>query len=212
MAIPTLLRLAEHQALDGLILDGSILDLGGDTRSDYRALIKGAHTFTTVNLDDKTKPDISHDLEQPLPVADASYDHVLLINVLEHIFNYRQLLAEAVRVVKPGGTVVIVVPFLFPIHPSPNDYWRFTAETLRKECALVGLTVEKLTPLGSGVFAARYLLLDRLMPALLRACTFWFDRHVITARDALFTRLARALGKKYDPSDYALGYAVVARK
>jgi ubiquinone/menaquinone biosynthesis C-methylase UbiE len=165
-----------------------------------------------VNLDDKTKPDIFHDLEEPLPVASASYDHVLLINVLEHVFNYRQLLAEAARAVKPGGTVVIIVPFLFPIHPSPSDYWRFTAETLRKECALAGLTIDTLAPLGGGVFSARYLLLDRLMPGLVRACVFWYDQHVIRAGDAIFTRFARLLGKKYDPADYALGYAVIAHR
>jgi SAM-dependent methyltransferase len=208
MEIPTLLRQAEHEALKGISLSGSILDLGGGGNADYRSLIGGEHTFTTVDLGQKA--DIQHDLEELLPLADASYDHALLINVLEHIYDFRQLLAEAVRVTKPGGTLVIVVPFLFPVHPSPNDYWRFSGQTLEREMERVGLTIERLTPLGTGVFSARSVMLDRLMPGPVRALGL-LVRPLIIGTDRLFTALAHALGKKYDPADYALGYALIAR-
>ena len=45
-----------------------------------------------------------------LPFADASFEAVLLVAVLEHTSEPWRLLAEAQRVLKPGGTVVIVVP------------------------------------------------------------------------------------------------------
>jgi SAM-dependent methyltransferase len=212
MEIPTLLRQAEHRELSYLTLEGTILDLGGDDRATYRTCIKGTHVYTTVNLDDKAQPDIMHDLEKPLPIQDASYDHVLLINVLEHIYKYRELLCEAERVVAPGGTVVVVVPFLFPLHPSPQDFWRFSGETLRRECGAVGLEVEDLVPLGSGVFAARYTMLDRLLPGFVRLAGYYTLRPVAVLIDALFAKLAQLLKKKYDVSDYALGYLLVARK
>ena len=131
MSISTLLRLAEHKALSRVQLSGRVLDLGGDTHAEYRAYLKGQHAITSVNMDPATSPDITHDLETPLPITSGAYDHVLLINVLEHVYEYRQLLAEAYRVVRPGGTVTVVVPFLFPIHPDPHDFWRFSGETLR---------------------------------------------------------------------------------
>ncbi len=189
-----------------------MLDLGGDDRADYRKLIGGTHTFTTVNMDEKARPDILHDLEKPLPVGDASYDHVVLMNVLEHIYNFRQLLSEAARVTKPGGKIIIVVPFLFPLPPSPNDYWRFTAQTLRKECEGLSLTVEKLETLGTGVSSAQYVMIDRLMPGPVRFIAFYVCRPLAYSFDALFTATARVLGKKYHPSDYALGYCLVGRK
>lgn len=210
--IPSLLRLAEHASLAKISLAGTVLDLGGDTRSQYRRLLKGEHLITVVNLDEKTAPDIEHDLEKPLPFEDASYDHVLLINVLEHVFNYRQLLSEATRVVKPGGSVIVVVPFLFPIHPSPHDYWRFTDETLRKECALAGLTIEQIESLGTGVFAARYVALDRLLPSALRLFNYYTARYFARGLDALFTIFAHLLRKKYRHAEYALGYVVTAKK
>jgi SAM-dependent methyltransferase len=45
-----------------------------------------------------------------LPFADASFQLVLLIAVLEHTSEPWRLLKEARRVLKPGGRVLIVVP------------------------------------------------------------------------------------------------------
>lgn len=210
--VPTLLRLAEHEALSRVTLQGSVLDLGGDTHAEYRSQLGGTFSVTTVNLDEHTAPDIFHDLETPLPTPDASYDHVLLINVLEHIYHARELLAEAVRSIRPGGTVVVIVPFLFPVHPDPHDYWRFSGETLERMFSDLGLTDLMVTPLGSGVFAARYVMLDRLLPHTLRVLASMTLRHLVGPLDRLFVRLARTLGKKYRSSDYALGYLATGKK
>lgn len=207
--LPTLLRAGEHHALAKLTLHGSVLDLGGDKGAEYYGWINGTFTPVVVNLNEKTKPDIFHDLEKPLPVQDASYDHAILMNVLEHIYDYRQLLAETKRAVKAGGTVIIVVPYLFPYHASPRDYWRFSKEALQRICDDSGLQVVAIESLGSGVFASRYAMLDRLLPLPVRLLTY-LARPIVSIADVLFAKLARALGKKYDPSDYALGYCVIA--
>ncbi len=211
-SVPSLLRLKEHKALSDITLSGRVLDLGGDKNSEYLEFFKGQFETATVNVSERTRPDIIHDLEKPLPVPDASYDHVLLFNVLEHIFEYRALLAEALRVMKPGGSIVVVVPFLFPVHPSPQDYRRFTASALRKELEMLGLQNVSVRVLGGGVFAARYLLLDRLLPRPLRLLNFYTSRYLACALDALLVLVSRVLGKKYDPETYALGYCAVAKK
>jgi SAM-dependent methyltransferase len=45
-----------------------------------------------------------------LPFGDRSFDAVLLVAVLEHTREPRRLLAEAKRVLRPGGKAVMVVP------------------------------------------------------------------------------------------------------
>jgi SAM-dependent methyltransferase len=212
MNTPSLLRLEEHRALSQMVLSGRVLDLGGDKKSNYLQFFQGRFETTTLNMSEDARPDIMHDLEKLLPIEDASYDHTLLINVLEHIFNYRALLGEAKRVTRSGGSVVIVVPFLFPVHPSPEDYHRFTASALQKECEALGLQVASIETLGRGVFSARYVLLDRLLPKPLRLLSFYTLRYITYGADALFASLAKALGKKYDPREYALGYCLVAHK
>lgn len=56
---------------------------------------------------------------ETLPYADNSYDGVSCIAVLEHIVNDRQVLAQLVRVLKPGGRLYLVIPHSFSKTPWP---------------------------------------------------------------------------------------------
>ncbi len=68
---------------------------------------------------------------QVLGVADASFDHVLCTEVLEHLPEPQRAIDEMFRVLRPGGTLLLTTRFLFPIHDSPHDYFRFTKYGLR---------------------------------------------------------------------------------
>ena len=63
--------------------------------------------------------------------ADASYDVVILDQVLEHVKQPEAGVAEVRRVLRPGGYAIISLPFLIKIHGRPNDYSRFTEDGLR---------------------------------------------------------------------------------
>ncbi len=205
----TIYRKAEHMALSGVTLSGKVLDLGGHKNSPYRDLFKGEFSITTADL--SSEADIQCNFELPLPISDASYDGVLLINVLEHIFEYRQLIGECARVLKPRGTIIIAVPFLFPYHASPDDFHRYTSTALERTLALAGFSDIHVQSLGSGVCAVRWALVERLLPGPFRALslvTVPFARFF----DGIITGFARAFGKKYSPSDYSLGYVASAHK
>lgn len=49
-----------------------------------------------------------------LPFTDASFDRVICAEVLEHIPDYRNMLAEIRRVLKPGGVLAVSVPRFVP--------------------------------------------------------------------------------------------------
>jgi len=131
--------------------------------------------------------------------------------VLEHIFEYRQLIGESARILKPGGTIVIVVPFMFPYHPSPRDFHRYSGEALEKSLSAAGFSAISIATLGSGVFSVRWVFLERLLPAFMRPLSLILNP-LAQACDYLFARFAKLMGKKYEPSDYPLGYVVTALK
>jgi SAM-dependent methyltransferase len=50
------------------------------------------------------------DLTRSLPYPDASFDLVLLTEVIEHLENHRAAIAELARVLKPAGHLVLTMP------------------------------------------------------------------------------------------------------
>jgi len=54
---------------------------------------------------------IKHNLNNPIPLGPKSFDNVICIEVLEHVFNFQNVLNEAYRILKPGGAFVVGVPY-----------------------------------------------------------------------------------------------------
>jgi ubiquinone/menaquinone biosynthesis C-methylase UbiE len=85
-----------------------------------------------------------------LPFADASFDHVICSEVLEHIPNWEGVLAEIMRVLKPAGTFAVSVPRFWPericwwlssaYHEVPGGHIRiFKASELNQRIQREGL-------------------------------------------------------------------------
>jgi len=67
---------------------------------------------------------------QKLTFEDNSINTMLVLETLEHVANPFRAIAEMYRVLAPRGLLLISVPFYFPIHDFPGDYWRFTPQCL----------------------------------------------------------------------------------
>lgn len=104
-----------------------ILNLGSGIGQFDNVIVK-----PMINLDimmyDRT--DIVADAHY-LPFKDASLDCVFSNAVLEHVKRPWDVATEITRVVKPGGYVVINLPFLNTIHDE-HDYFRFTLKGIHQ--------------------------------------------------------------------------------
>jgi SAM-dependent methyltransferase len=156
MTTKSFLRREEYAALSKLCIGGAILDVGGSKKSGYHELIKGNHTITTGNIDASYGTDLIFDAEEKWPFEDASFDGVLFINILEHLYRYKAAVTEAKRVLKQGGIVAGVVPFMFNVHGSPGDYFRYTRSTLEKVFSEEGFADVRIQELGTGAFSVIY--------------------------------------------------------
>lgn len=71
------------------------------------------------------------DLEERLPSDLGKFDHIECMSVLEHSRRPWLLAANLERLLVPGGSIFVSVPFVWRVHAYPNDYWRLTPEALR---------------------------------------------------------------------------------
>ena len=66
----------------------------------------------SVGLDHASLPgvDVVADLEGPLPLEDAAFEHVFAVHVLEHVRDLVGLMNELHRVLAPGGVLHVLCP------------------------------------------------------------------------------------------------------
>jgi SAM-dependent methyltransferase len=93
----------------------------------------------------RARPDLFADAAY-LPVADSSADTVVILEVLEHLRFPGDALREIARVLRPGGRLLLTMPFLYPVHDAPHDYQRYTVHGLIREMENAGLDVENVQP------------------------------------------------------------------
>lgn len=65
-----------------------------------------------------------------LPFRNDAVDYIVLDTVLEHVPEPACIVDEIYRVLKPGGRVVSVTPFIFPYHGYPRHYYNFSVDGL----------------------------------------------------------------------------------
>lgn len=83
-----------------------------------------------------------------IPVDDASFDSAICTAVLEHLEEPEQALRECHRVLKPGGTAIYSVPFIWHLHEEPRDFYRYSKYGLKYLFEKTGFEILEITPLS----------------------------------------------------------------
>lgn len=116
---------AEAFALQGPVYEfGSYLAAGQEELADLRPLFPGQQY---VGCDLRAGPGVNRveDLAA-LTLADEAAQTIVCVETLEHVFEARRAVEEMVRVLRPGGVLLLAAPLDFHIHDHPSDYWRLT--------------------------------------------------------------------------------------
>ena len=105
------------------------------------------------------------DAEDRLPWERGSFDAVTLTGVLHHFFRPRDALAEILRVLHPGGRLLIIDPCYFPplrqlinlalrIAPHAGDFHFYSPEEAVALLSASGFEVEPARRVGTWAFLA----------------------------------------------------------
>jgi SAM-dependent methyltransferase len=107
------------------VMHGHLLDLGCGNQP-YRSWYEPLVARVTA-LDAAPLPGVHVvAFADAVPLADESFDVILATEVLEHVNNAEKAMSEIFRLLRPGGHVIVTVPYLYPTHEAPYDYRRFT--------------------------------------------------------------------------------------
>lgn len=154
--------------------------------------------------------DQEQDLNVPLALPDATFDTIILSDVLEHIRKPEELLNEMFRVLRPEGHVLMNVPFYYGLHEQPFDYFRYTRFALQSMTEDAGYTVVSLESIGGVPEIISDLISKSVKPlgpvgrfsaGVIQDVTGWFIR----------TWLGRKLSARTSGA-YPYGYVLVLRK
>jgi SAM-dependent methyltransferase len=93
--------------------------------------------FVRLDVDLAHRPDIVADVTA-LPLRSGSVDRVASNSLVEHVSDPHAVIAESLRVLRPGGVMVVVMPFVIKQHGYPHDYVRLTPQFWERACMQAG--------------------------------------------------------------------------
>jgi len=199
-------RVLLNQVIKDLEIGGEILDLGAKSPiSSYNRWFKkkaDCH-YTYIDLFSQSADVVNADLEQPWPKFDQQFDYILCFNLLEHIYNFENVLTESYKNLKSPGQLIGSVPFLGAYHADPHDYFRYTHESLERLLKQAGFNQVVIYFLGFGPFYAAWSQYEFIFPNWLRGIGVSFN----ILLDLIFLKFYPRYKHKF-----ADGYLFVATK
>jgi SAM-dependent methyltransferase len=114
-----------YKEIAAQLVPGNTLELGGGS-GNFKEF---APNVTSTEIIPLPWIDVVADA-QKLPFADRSFDNIVMFDVLHHIENVTLFFNEALRVLRPGGRVAMMEPYIslasWPIyhflHPEPVNF------------------------------------------------------------------------------------------
>jgi SAM-dependent methyltransferase len=183
----------------------NLLDVGGKGKPYACFFASRVANHYVMDIAPSLSVDVVGDARN-MPFSDASMDVVLITQVLEHVPDPIAVIGEIQRVLKPGGTLLLTVPSIFPQHGSPGDYWRYMPQGLQWILRdFHSVTVEG----EAGTLPTIFLVLNVYLQ-LLTGPWPWLQRLLRWTICPVNNLVGLLAGKVYRGNQFASNYFVVA--
>jgi SAM-dependent methyltransferase len=211
----SLMRELMYERLRTLALESPLLDVGGGGTADYAQMLTVERT-ESVNIVTDLKPSVLADASRGLPFASGSFASVVSMNTMEHLLDDATAVRECLRVLRGGGQLHLMTPFLYRVHGHPDDYHRQTASTWSALVASSGIEINEVViePLVWDPMSTAWALVDTAPLGR----NWWRLRRLlrpaVLARPLIFGRVDRRMSERADAvsSEYPLAFYVRVRR
>jgi len=136
------------------VSENILLDVGAG-HQPYKKIFKNLK-YESCDSEDVIKEinydvlDVKHDfycnINEKIPRPDNYYNIVLCSEVLEHVYNPKNVLKEINRILKDGGTLIATIPQSCGEHMLPHNYFNYLGpgiEFLLKESKFSTFSIER---------------------------------------------------------------------
>jgi SAM-dependent methyltransferase len=193
----------------------TVLVAGGGRRSRgseslLLEVLERSATLIHIDIDHLKDPDIEADLMATWPFKRDTFDLIVSTWVVEHLLDPKKFFEEAFRVLSNDGILVCGVPFIYRIHGSPSDYWRFTDTALSCLASSVGFRTVDVRSVGGTPCIACLSLVWPFFKIRLVGIIFTM---LASAADAFITLICQLTGKGEEViHSYPVHFIAYARK
>jgi SAM-dependent methyltransferase len=123
--------LQKHIKTCAIAIEGKTLDVGCG-KKPYKGLFKNVTEYVGMDIENSGHDHSNEDIDvyydgKIFPFPDHSFDSVITNQVFEHVFNPEDFMKEITRVLKPGGHLLLTVPFAWDEHEQPYDFARYSS-------------------------------------------------------------------------------------
>lgn len=198
--------------------NGRLLDIGCGAQV-YRNLLPPHVSYLGIDTADAAVrfgydlPDTQYFAGDDWGVAEASFDTALATEVLEHIVDPAAFLARACACLRPGGQLVMTIPFAARWHFIPYDYWRYTPSSLNLLLTAAGFDEVRVWARGNPLTVACYKPMALLLMLLFSSQSVAPRIFGVLLLPLLFLlALVANVSMLFDWGDDCLGYTVMARR
>lgn len=120
-----------YRSLASKFVNKKVLIIGAGRKVEqYKEIFNCSELVITSDVHIQFNPDIVFDVHQ-IPFRDNTFDLILVAQVMEHTIKPWEVARELERVGKIGSLIQVEVPFVFPYHGAPYDFFRFTFTGMR---------------------------------------------------------------------------------
>lgn len=204
--------------------NGTLLDIGCGNKIYYQDFVTYVAKYLSIDfpttakkLDLQELPDIAGDV-LALPVKNAALDTVLMTQVLEHVPEPGQAIAEISRVLRKDGVLILSFPVIYWVHGEPYDFFRYTLYGIKHILKTHQLTIEKVEPQGYfwttlGSMFASFLFYDLIPTKSCLGKIIWTISVPLMLFSFLIVNLTCAILDNFTKAErYSSNLMVIARK